>query len=80
MPPISPDPPLPRSAPAPLAEFRARLRAGIRVVLTDIDDTLTTDGHLTAAAYLPRPETCPTYITSGEAGAGFVHFAEALLA
>jgi HAD superfamily hydrolase (TIGR01484 family) len=51
MPSTSPDPPLRRSAPAPLAEFPARLRAGIRFVLTDIDDTLTTDGRLTAAAY-----------------------------
>ena len=35
----------------PLAEFATSSRAGIRFVLTDIDDTLTTDGHLTAAAY-----------------------------
>ena len=35
----------------PLAEFPAAARARIRAVLTDIDDTLTTDGLLTAAAY-----------------------------
>jgi HAD superfamily hydrolase (TIGR01484 family) len=35
----------------PLAEFPADSRASIRGVLFDIDDTLTTDGHLTAAAY-----------------------------
>lgn len=51
MPLARPDPPLPFSAPAPLAEFPARLREAIRFVLTDIDDTLTTDGQLTAAAY-----------------------------
>jgi HAD superfamily hydrolase (TIGR01484 family) len=51
MPSINPDPSSRRSAPAPLAGFPAGLRAGIRFVLTDIDDTLTTDGRLTAAAY-----------------------------
>jgi HAD superfamily hydrolase (TIGR01484 family) len=51
MPSISPGPPLANSAPTPLADFSSRLRAGIRFVLTDIDDTLTTDGQLTAAAY-----------------------------
>ena len=35
----------------PLAEFSPALRARVRNVLCDIDDTLTTDGHLTAAAY-----------------------------
>src|SRR5438094_1186117 len=35
----------------PLAEFPAASRAAIRFVLLDIDDTLTTDGRLTAAAY-----------------------------
>ena len=35
----------------PLAEFPAELRRRIRFVLTDIDDTLTTDGRLTALAY-----------------------------
>ena len=35
----------------PLAEFPAALRRVIRFVLVDIDDTLTTDGRLTAAAY-----------------------------
>jgi HAD superfamily hydrolase (TIGR01484 family) len=40
-----------RSALAPLSELPAAARAGIRFVLTDIDDTLTTDGRLTAAAY-----------------------------
>jgi HAD superfamily hydrolase (TIGR01484 family) len=34
-----------------LAEFPATEAAGIVGVLTDIDDTLTTDGHLTATAY-----------------------------
>jgi HAD superfamily hydrolase (TIGR01484 family) len=35
----------------PLAEFPLLARARIRGVLCDIDDTLTTDGRLTAAAY-----------------------------
>ena len=35
----------------PLAEFCLKHRASIRGVLFDIDDTLTTTGHLTAAAY-----------------------------
>src|SRR3954453_1803919 len=35
----------------PLAEFPVTLRQRIRFVLTDIDDTLTTDGRLTGAAY-----------------------------
>ncbi len=34
-----------------LADFSSEDRASIRGVLFDIDDTLTTDGHLTAAAY-----------------------------
>ncbi|WP_298725607.1 HAD-IIB family hydrolase [uncultured Ferrovibrio sp.] len=35
----------------PLSAFSAAERRGIRYVLTDIDDTLTTHGRLTAAAY-----------------------------
>ena len=35
----------------PLAEFPVALRQQIRFVLTDIDDTLTTSGRLSAAAY-----------------------------
>jgi hypothetical protein len=35
----------------PLAEFPVEARGRIRVVLTDIDDTLTIGGHLHAAAY-----------------------------
>ena len=35
----------------PLAEFPVTLRQRIRFVLTDIDDTLTTEGRLTGAAY-----------------------------
>ena len=35
----------------PLAGLPERLARGVRVVLTDIDDTLTTEGQLTAAAY-----------------------------
>jgi len=35
----------------PLTEFPAASRAGVRFVLTDIDDTLTTGGRLPAAAY-----------------------------
>jgi HAD superfamily hydrolase (TIGR01484 family) len=35
----------------PLAELPVAARRGIRFVLLDIDDTLTTDGRLTAAAY-----------------------------
>lgn len=37
--------------PAPLAAMPEAVRRSIRYVLTDIDDTLTTDGKLTAAAY-----------------------------
>ena len=39
------------SRPRPLAEFPAAARAQVRVVLTDIDDTLTNRGRLGAAAY-----------------------------
>ena len=35
----------------PLADFCPESRAGIRGVLFDIDDTLTTEGRLTASAY-----------------------------
>ena len=35
----------------PIAELPEDVRAGIRGVFLDIDDTLTTDGHLTAEAY-----------------------------
>jgi HAD superfamily hydrolase (TIGR01484 family) len=35
----------------PLAAMPMAVRRGIRFVLTDIDDTLTTDGRLTAASY-----------------------------
>jgi len=35
----------------PLGEMPAEVRRGIRSVLCDIDDTLTTDGRLTAGAY-----------------------------
>ncbi len=38
-------------APAPLAAAPHAALAGLRWVLTDIDDTLTSDGRLTAAAY-----------------------------
>jgi len=37
--------------PLPLASMPDAVRRGIRYVLTDIDDTLTTDGKLTATAY-----------------------------
>src|SRR5690348_10625936 len=37
--------------PAPLAQMPVETRRAIRVVLTDIDDTLTTEGKLTADAY-----------------------------
>jgi len=37
--------------PSPLASMPDGVRRGIRYVLTDIDDTLTTDGKLTAPAY-----------------------------
>lgn len=39
------------SAMRPLAEMPESVRRGIRFVLLDIDDTLTTEGRLTAAAY-----------------------------
>ena len=35
----------------PLADFSAEARKGLRGVFTDIDDTLTTAGRLTAEAY-----------------------------
>ena len=35
----------------PLAEFPLAARRALRGVLCDIDDTLTTEGRLTAAAY-----------------------------
>jgi HAD superfamily hydrolase (TIGR01484 family) len=44
-----PSAPLP--APLPLADLPAASRARLRFVLTDIDDTLTTGGRLTSAAY-----------------------------
>jgi len=37
--------------PLPLASMPDGVRRGVRYVLTDIDDTLTTDGQLTAGAY-----------------------------
>ena len=40
----------------PLSEFPAAQRAAIRFVLLDIDDTLTTDGRLTASAYAALEE------------------------
>jgi HAD superfamily hydrolase (TIGR01484 family) len=40
-----------RSLPRPLADMPEQVRRSIRVVLTDIDDTLTTDGKLTVDAY-----------------------------
>ena len=39
------------SIPRPLAEMPRDVRCSIRIVLTDIDDTLTTDGKLTVDAY-----------------------------
>ena len=39
------------ATPRPLARMPDRVRRSIRGVLTDIDDTLTTDGKLTAEAY-----------------------------
>src|SRR5204862_1885431 len=40
-----------RMTPLPLASMPEGVRRGVRYVLTDIDDTLTTAGKLTAAAY-----------------------------
>lgn len=48
---MSADPPSRPAAMRPLAELPAAVRRAIRFVLLDIDDTLTTDGRLTAAAY-----------------------------
>ena len=65
----------PRLAPAPLAEApRARL-AAVRVLLTDLDDTLTTGGRLGAAAWeaLSRAERAGlpvVVVTGGPGGAG----------
>ena len=42
----------------PLAEFPLAARRRIRGVLFDIDDTLTTDGRLTAAAYAAMEQLC----------------------
>lgn len=42
---------IPQHRMRPIAEWTPAARAGIRFVLADIDDTLTTDGRLTAAAY-----------------------------
>ena len=39
------------AGPAPLATMPEAVRRGVRYVLTDIDDTLSTHGHLTAEAY-----------------------------
>jgi HAD superfamily hydrolase (TIGR01484 family) len=39
------------TSPRPLADMPARIAAGFHTVLTDIDDTLTSEGRLTAAAY-----------------------------
>jgi HAD superfamily hydrolase (TIGR01484 family) len=44
-------PEAPAGRPRPLREMRPAVRRSIRVVLTDIDDTLTTEGRLTALAY-----------------------------
>jgi HAD superfamily hydrolase (TIGR01484 family) len=44
-------PPADRAVPRPLAAMPDATRRAIRGVLTDIDDTLTTDGKLTAEAY-----------------------------
>ena len=41
----------PAARPRPLREMPPTVRRSIRVVLTDIDDTLTTEGRLTALAY-----------------------------
>jgi HAD superfamily hydrolase (TIGR01484 family) len=43
--------PAPGARPRPLGEMPAAVRRSIRVVLTDIDDTLTTGGRLSALAY-----------------------------
>lgn len=43
--------PVDRAALRPLTSMPAGVRAGVRGVLTDIDDTLTTHGRLTAGAY-----------------------------
>jgi HAD superfamily hydrolase (TIGR01484 family) len=48
---IDADPSWRCSEPMPLADIPAAARASIRFILTDIDDTLTSGGRLTAAAY-----------------------------
>ncbi len=50
---MSPDTSSPRASGRfqPLSSFTAEVRAGLRGVLFDIDDTLTTEGRLTAEAY-----------------------------
>src|SRR6478609_12201723 len=40
-----------QARPRPLAEMPGDVRSGVRVVLTDLDDTLTSAGKLTASAY-----------------------------
>ena len=42
----------------PLRKMPTAARAGIKILLSDIDDTLTTDGRLTAAAYGAMGKTC----------------------
>lgn len=54
----------------PLDAFPEEARRRVKGVLVDIDDTLTTDGPLTAAAY----------VTEAAAGAGFAEVADALVA
>ena len=44
--------------PRPLHELPAAVRRGLRWVLCDIDDTLTSDGRLEAAAYAARTGIC----------------------
>ena len=46
------DPPAPPGSMRPVSEWPEAARRGIEYVLLDIDDTLTSDGRLTAAAYV----------------------------
>ncbi len=48
---LKPTPLKPTTGMKPIAEMPEDVRAQIRGVFLDIDDTLSTDGHLTAEAY-----------------------------
>ena len=76
----------------PFEQMPLETLATTRAVLTDIDDTLTTDGRLTAAAYaalerlaeagvaIDRIDHLRAYDARGRSGDGFTEVAERVLA